>query len=190
VERAHTQEIASFLREAEYRLQSSLTTARDLLASDFAGPSFAWSVRSVEIFLKYFVLAPLYYAADGDGSNWMRAVKKASAKFRSSNWAGAMKEVERTCGTLDPLLMEDGEDAYKYWRKKPVVYRGSVIHGEQEGDRAAAQAVLVHAEQMIVQLKLRLLTSGTHPFSDVFKEQLRRVWAVPGNSMGEGSSAS
>jgi hypothetical protein len=41
-----------------------------------------------------------------------------------------------------------------------------------------------------VELKLRLLTSGTHPFSDVFKEQLRRVWAVPGNSMGEGSSAS
>ena len=53
-----------------------------------------------------------------------------------------MKEVEKTCGPLDPMLTEDGGDAYTYWRKKPVVYRGTIVHGEHEGDREAAQAVL------------------------------------------------
>lgn len=175
VKREAAVEIGPFLRAAQHRLQSSLTLARDLLASGFSGPSLTWSVRSVEIFLKYHVLAPMYYAESSDGRDWAKAVKKASSKFGSSSWAGAMKEVERKIGPLDPMLMEDGEDAYAYWRKQPVVYRGRIVHGELEGDREAAEAVLAYAEQMIVQLKLRLLVSESHPFSEVFKEQLRRV---------------
>jgi hypothetical protein len=64
------------------------------------------------------------------------------------------------------------------------LYRGTIVHGEHEGDREAAQAVLGYAEQLILQLKLRLLTSGKHPFSDVFTEQLRRVWDQPPDGTG------
>jgi hypothetical protein len=112
VQREDAQEIGGFLRAAQYRLHSSLTVARELLEAGFVGPSLVWSVRSVEIFLKYFVLTPIYYAQSGGGSDWTKAVKKASTKFGSSSWAGAMKEVEKACGPLDPMLMEDGEDAY------------------------------------------------------------------------------
>ena len=88
VEPKEMQEIAAFLRAAQPRLQSSLETSRALLTAEFAGPSFAWSVRSVEIFLKYFVLAPLYYESGSGGSGWTKAVKKASNKVWQQQLVG------------------------------------------------------------------------------------------------------
>jgi hypothetical protein len=98
-----------------------------------------------------------------------------------------MNKVEEACGPLDLMVMEDGRDAYKYWRKKPVRLRGDVVHGREDGTAEAAEYVLAYAEQMIKQLKYRLIVTRTHPVSDVFREAFSAARDVLGDPDASGS---
>src|SRR5262249_43285797 len=114
---------------ASKRVGESMDEARKLLDAGFAGPALVWAVRSVELFVKAFLVTPVYF--DGSESKgWGRAFKRASKDFGSSNWKKAMAVVQARYGPLDPMLTEDGADAYEVWETTVVRIRGAIVHGE------------------------------------------------------------
>jgi hypothetical protein len=162
-------EVGVILAAASQRVTESITVAKELLAAGFAGPALVWAVRSVEIFIKEFLVAPVYF--DGSGSEgWFKALKRANRDFGSSNWKKAMAIVQAEYGPLDPLLTEDGADAYQAWEKTLVRTRGAVVHGELvDVPRELAEQAIEYGEQLVQQLKLRMLSGSRHPLSGIFR---------------------
>jgi hypothetical protein len=126
----------------------------------------------VEIFMKEFLVAPIFF--DGSGlAAWFKALKKAGRKFGASTWKKAMVIVEREYGPIDPMLTEDGVDAYSAWETQFVRLRGAVVHGELVAVPAEhAELAIAYGEQMIQQLKMRMIVSEKHPLAGAFLQIL------------------
>jgi hypothetical protein len=169
------------LINASKRSEASLTWAKLLIQDGYAGPALVWAVRSVEIFLKEFVLAALFLGV-GETPDWKRAVRKASALFESLSWRKALAKMDQEFGPLDKMTTHDGRDALEVWEKGIVVARHNIVHGREEASAEQATLVIKYAEQLILQLKLRLIVARKHPFSDVFmtiyEAARRRITAV------------
>ena len=159
-------QIIQILKETSDLTQMSLDTSRRLLDLGFHGPSIVWSVRSVEVFFKSFLLLPHFVRKRGD---FNKAKKEANKFFGASNWPESVALVNEVFGPLDPMTTVEGRDAMKVWIKDVVWLRGEVVHGRSEGDGDSARWALGYAEQLVTQVKLRLITSGKHPLSDDFK---------------------
>jgi hypothetical protein len=163
-----------FLKVASRRSGDSIQVARELLEMGYPSPAFVWAVRAVEIFYKEFLLAPYYY--DGD---WARAVRKANKLFGSSNWDKAIAKVDEVFGPLDKMVTEVGNDALDVWIKQIVRIRGDIVHGRMNAESETAQLAVGYADQLITQLKLRVVVTRKHPFSEVFMgiiEQGRKLY--------------
>jgi hypothetical protein len=156
----------AFLLQAEGRTKRSMETAQRLLDGGFWAAAVVWAVRSVEVFMKEFLLAPSYLPEEG--GDWGKAVKKAGRLFGSSEWTKAFRRMDDLYGPIAPMLMEDGSDAHKYWRGPIIRFRGDIVHGAAEADRDTASNVISYGEQLILQLKLRMIVSGSHPLHREF----------------------
>lgn len=170
--------IQDLLNAAHGRAKRSLEEAEGLLGSGFPSPALVWAVRSVEIFIKEFVLAPAYLQHTDD--DWMKALQKAGKKFGNSNWSGAYKEIERLCGPLDSMTTDTGEDAWTHWEKNAVWLRGSVIHGDfrSGADNATAEEAtwaVQYAHQIFTQLTARILVTQKHPVYYALVATLREL---------------
>lgn len=150
--------------------------ARRLLENGLWAPAVVWTVRSVEIFFKEFLLAPSYLT-DVDG-NWSKAVTRASRLFGSSEWVKAFRRIDEVYGPIAPMLMEDGSDAYRYWHGPIVRFRGEIVHGASDADEKDARPVYAYAEQLMLQIKLRMITGGIHPLRDEFMSAYRVAFAA------------
>lgn len=159
---------------ASKRSEASLKWAKQLLTDGYSGPALVWAVRSVEIFLKEFVLAAMF-VADDPAAGWNRATRKASKLFESLSWKEAFKRIDEAFGPLDKMLSEGGRDAIAIWNKEVVVARHNIVHGRSEASAEEAIWAYQFAEQLITQLKLRLIVAGRHPFSDVFLKIYERA---------------
>lgn len=73
-------------------------------------------------------------------------------------------------GPLDKMTTADGKDTLEIWEREIVPARHNIVHGREEPTPEYAIQVVQWAEQMIMQLKLRLIVSKKHPFGDVFAE--------------------
>lgn len=163
-----------FLKVASRRAADSIQVARELLETGFPSPAFVWAVRAVEIFYKDFLLAPHFYEGD-----WETAVRKANKLFGSSKWDKAIAKIEEVFGPLDEMVTELGNDALDVWVKQIVRMRGDIVHGRRNADAETAQLAVGYADQLITQLKLRVVVTRKHPFSDIFMgiiEQGRRIY--------------
>lgn len=128
-----------------------------------------WAVRSVEVFLKEFVLTAVFLTQDRD-NDWDRAVRKASKLFERLKWQKAIAKMNAEFGPLDKMTTADGEDALEVWEREIVPARHNIVHGREEPTLEYAIQVVQWADQMIMQLKLRLIVGKKHPFSDVFAQ--------------------
>lgn len=160
------QEIVKLLVEkANERARLSLAAAKSLREQGFPSAAYVWAVRSVEIFTKEFLLAPLHLTEVGA---WSGALEKASKLFGSSNWDKAYARLEEFVGPIDKMLTDTDEDAWKYWRKSAVRVRGDIVHGKDEASDEDAELVIAYAEQLLLQLTLRMIVSKKHPIRDMF----------------------
>lgn len=154
---------AEFLKVASQKAGDSIQVARELFELGYPSPAFVWAVRGVEVFYKEFLLAPHYY--DGD---WGKAVRKANKLFGSSNWDKAIVKVDEVFGPLDKIVTAMGNDALDVWMKQIVRTRGDIVHGRVNADPETTQMAISYADQLVTQLKLRVVVTRKHPFSDVF----------------------
>ena len=158
----------SLLAASSKRSEASLALAKQLLAEGHSGPALVWAVRAVEIFLKEFVL-PASFVSTDPHAEWERAVRKARNHFDTLKWDKAFKKINEAFGPLDPMQTESGRDASEVWNKNIVVARHHIVHGREEASLAEAAEAIRFADQLTLQLKLRLIVAGEHPLSDVFK---------------------
>lgn len=140
-----------------------------LITEGFPGPAVVWAVRSVEIFLKEFVLTAVFLAEDNN-HDWDRAVRKASKLFEKLKWHKAIARMNEEFGPLDKMTTADGHDALEVWEREIVPARHNIVHGREEPTAEYAIQVVQWAEQMISQLTMRLIVAQKHPFSGVFME--------------------
>lgn len=157
------------LADASKRAEASLSCARGLLTAGFPSASLVWAVRSVEIFYKEFVLADLFMQGESQ-MTWDRAVRKASNLFESLKWDKAIRRIDKEFGPLDPMVTKDGKDLLLVWQREIVPDRHNIAHGRKEASPAHAAFALELGEQLILQVKLRLIVEGKHSFSETFKE--------------------
>jgi hypothetical protein len=159
--------------------------AKRALEVGLPGPAYAWAVRSMEILMKEFMLLPMFLEElSGD---LMRASKKARKLFGSSSWRRAMQVIQQKYGPLEPMLTEQNEDVWDLWESKVVRRRGEIVHGS-ECPMEEASLIAQWAEQMAVQLKLRLIVARKHPMHDVFMsimEEGRKAFEREGRERGE-----
>src|SRR5437870_11852357 len=96
---------------------ASLNTARGLLQAGFASPAFVWAVRSAEIFFREALLFPLWYEETGDVGKSFDATRQF---LESGKWERAIRRVREAydlTGVDHEARMEDGGDAWVYWRR-------------------------------------------------------------------------
>ena len=172
------------IQAAVRRSRESVGEARRLLEAGFPGPSYVWSVRSVEIFVKEVMLLPVFLEEiDGTPDEfdkvWAQAWKRIRDLFGNGRWDAALGKVEDAYRALDPLaLTEQGEDVWTVWKSRVVPRRGDTVHGrpteENDPSHNEAELVVEWAEQMMTQLTLRLVRS-THPLHDLFVGALEKA---------------
>ncbi len=165
------------LRAAIRRSRDSAAEARRLLEAGFPGPAYVWAVRSIEIFVKEVMLLPLFLieiegTPDEFDRVWDEAWQRIRDSFGSGRWDGALRKVDEAFGPLAPMRTDDGKDVWSEWKSRVVPRRGDTVHGRptENGDPSPAEAAhVVHwADQMMDQLTLRLVATGTHPLHDLF----------------------
>jgi hypothetical protein len=165
------------VRVAIRRSRDSAAEARRLLDAGFPSPAYVWAVRSIEIFVKEVMLLPLFLIEiDGNPDEfdrvWVEAWKRITNSFGSGRWDGALRKVEKAFGPLAPMRTDDDKDVWSEWRSKVVPRRANTVHGRptEIGDPSFAEAaqVVLWADQMMDQLTLRLIATGTHPLHDLF----------------------
>lgn len=162
-------QIDLILKETSDLTQMSLDTSKRLLDLGFFGPSVVWSVRGVEVFFKNFLLLPHFLKKSGDLE---KAQRSANRYFGSGKWKQSVALVNQVFGPLDPMTTLGGHDAMETWIKDVVWARGEVVHGRKECHRKVAEWALEYADQLVRQIKLRLITSEKHPLSENFKRFL------------------
>jgi hypothetical protein len=167
------------LMQASQRAAASLVTARGLLEAGYPSPAYVWAVRTIEIFVKEFMLLP-YFLTESNG-DWTRAWREVKSTFESAKWTRAVRLVNEVYGPLDPMLTEDGRDVWDEWKRYVVSKRGALVHGVDEASAEEAALVVQWADQMITQLKLRLIVARRHPFHDIFMAILERARAAMGD---------
>jgi hypothetical protein len=165
------------IRVAIRRSRDSAAEARRLLEAGFPGPAYVWAVRSIEIFVKQVMLLPLFLIEiEGNPDEfdrvWGEAWQRIRDSFGSGRWDGALRKVDEAFGPLAPMRTDDGKDVWSEWKSRVVPCRGDTVHGQptENGDPSPVEAaqVVLWADQMIEQLTLRLVVSGTHPLHDLF----------------------
>lgn len=104
------------LTSASQRAEASLAWTRQLLEDGFPSPALVWAVRSVEIFLKEFVLAAVF-AQEDSALSWDQAVRKSSKLFEKIKWRNAFRKMTEAFGPLDPMTTADGRDVLDVWGK-------------------------------------------------------------------------
>jgi hypothetical protein len=164
------------LRVAIKRSRDSAAEARRLLEAGFPSPAYVWAVRSVEIFVKEVMLLP-HFLIEIEGTPdefdrvWGEARQQIKDSFGSGRWDGALRKVDEAFGPLAPMRTDDGKDVWSVWKSKVVRRRGDTVHGRptENGDPSPTEAaqVVLRADQMMDQLTLRLIASGTHPLHDL-----------------------
>lgn len=164
------------IRSAISRSRSSHDEAQRLLNSGFYSPSFVWSVRSVEIFVKEVCLLPIYFEETGDFNTSWRRVRLT---FGSSKWQSAMKVVEETYGPFEEMITEDGENVWEVWKTVFVRKRGEVAHGRTEAGEDLARLAVQWADQFRSQFTMRLIAAGQHPLASLFVQLLGSTLARP-----------
>lgn len=155
--------VEEFLKVASRKVDDSIQVARELVEMGYPSPAFVWAVRAVEVFYKEFLLAPHFYEGD-----WALAVRKANKLFGSSNWSKAVAKVDEVFGPLDKVVTDVGSDALDVWIKQIVRIRGDIVHGRADTGLETADLAVRYADQLITQLKLRVVATQKHPFSSVF----------------------
>lgn len=158
------------LRVGSKRVEVSIEVAKALLDAGFSSPAFVWSVRSAEIFLKDFVLAPHFLARDG--GEWIDAVRKADDVLRHKRWPETLKLIDQMFGPLEAMLTEDDEEARDVWLREFIPTRNSIIHGRIDVSHETAKLCIEWVEQLVFQMKLRLLIEKKHPFYGVLSSAL------------------
>ena len=165
------------VRVAIKRSRDSAAEARRLLEAGFPGPAYVWAVRSVEIFVKEVMLLPLFLIEiegkpDEFDRVWGEAWQRIRDSFGSGRWDGALRKVDEAFGPLAPMRTDDGKDVWSEWKSRVVPRRGDTVHGRptENGDPSPDEAaqVVQWADQMMDQLTLRLVVTGTHPLHDLF----------------------
>jgi hypothetical protein len=150
------------LRSALTRSRAALLGAHGLWRSGFDGPALVWAVRSAEVLMRDYVLAPYFMM---EGETWARSLKKGSRVLGSSNWAEAFAKAEEWWGPFDEAMTEDGRQAWTVWSEAVVGLRGDIVHGRAVPDvthKEAADAI-VFVHRMIEWYMLRFLASPKHP---------------------------
>lgn len=175
--------LRSHLKAAVAYAASSRAEARALLEAGFPGPSLVWSVRSAEMLMRYFVLAPHYME---QGLPWESAMKEGSRKLGANNWADAFKAAEEWYGPFDEPLTEEGDNAFRVWIEHVVRVRHALVHGDpiESIERAAAEIALGFADRMATWYAQRFLVSSRHPISREFREALEAATAARASADG------
>lgn len=159
------------LKAAFSRAERARTEAQALLAAGFYGPALVWAVRSAEVFMRDFVLAPHFME---EGLSWSRAMRKGSKTLGDSDWRRAFEKAEEWYGPFDEPLTEEGSNAWGYWRGVIVRRRGDVVHGRPVPEVTVEEAseTCAFAERMAAWFAQRFLVSKSHPIGQHFREQL------------------
>lgn len=160
------------LAKASQRAEASLSLAKLLMVQGFPGPALVWAVRSVEIFFKDFILTGVFLIEDPE-TDWDRATRKARNLFEELQWKKAIRKIQDEFGPLDPMVTQDGHDVLEVWEKEIVPARHNIVHGREDSQPEFAEEVLLWAELITKQLKMRLIAAGKHPFSHEFKTLLK-----------------
>lgn len=75
------------------------------------------------------------------------------------------------------MLTEDNKNVWSVWREVILPTRGDIVHGQREASADEAERVLAWAEQLRLQLTLRLVVAPKHPLhqllSSTFAEAAR-----------------
>lgn len=141
-------QLSTKLGLASKRADGSLEQAKDLLDNGQPGPALVWAVRSVEIFLKEFVLVASFV---GDrATDWDKAVRKASNLFERLSWRKALTEIDNRFGPLDEMVTEDGRNALHVWEKEIVPARHNIVHGREDASMDHAAWVIGYAARIIM----------------------------------------
>jgi hypothetical protein len=163
--------VDKLLQAASAKAGASLAMSQALVTGGYAGPAYVWAVRSVEVFIKDFVLLPLYL--EENGGDFQRAAKRVRDVFQSGKWDRALREIDTAFGPLEPMLTEDNRDVWSVWKSIVVGYRGDIVHGRAEPTLSDTETVVKWSEMMQTQLKLRLIVAGKHPLHDLFAASIR-----------------
>ena len=167
-------ELDLILQTAIRRSRDSLSSARSLLESGFSSAAHIWAVRSVEIFIKEFVLLPLFLEElDGD---WKGAWKSVRSTFKSGEWGRALRIIDQAYGPLDSMRTDDGKEVWSEWKSKIVADRGNIVHGLIDAPASKAEIVIVWADLIINQVTMRLIVTKKHPLSGLFATALSQAF--------------
>jgi hypothetical protein len=175
------------MRAAWARAGATRAEARRLNELGHHAVAYVWAVRSAEILLRDFVLAPHFIEL---GDDWDKAMRRGSSELGSSNWKGAFSKAEEWYGPFDTPMTEGDENAWAVWTSRVVRRRGDLVHGSpvHEPDREEARDAIAFSERMATWYAQRLTTSERHPAGKAFREVLERsfgdAWSKPGDQAG------
>lgn len=168
--------VEDHLRAAFSRAERARAEARTLLAAGFPAPALVWAVRSAEMLMRDFVLAPHFIE---EGHSWQSAMRAGSRVLGDSNWARAFAKAEEWYGPFDEPMMEDGSNAWRYWQGLIVRRRGDVVHGRPvtEVTHEEAEEVCAFADRMASWFAQRFVVSDAHPIGRRIRRLLESVAA-------------
>ncbi|WP_152690540.1 hypothetical protein [Jiangella alkaliphila] len=166
--------VQEHLLAAYSRAKRGRDEAQLLLEAGFPSPSLVWSVRSAEVLLRDFVLAPYFIDR---GTDWATAMKKASRVLGNSDWKNAFTKAEEWYGPFDEPLTENGSNAWAYWQSVTVRRRGDIVHGKPFPDATTEEAAqaLAFAERMATWYAQRFVTSPRHPLGQQVRQLIDQV---------------
>lgn len=174
------------------RAKRSLDEAEAILDAGQPSAALVWAVRSVEIFMSEFVLAPRYMQ---EGQTWERSMRLAHKLLGPGNWNKAFDSAETWYGpfdgTYDTPLTTDGQHAWEVWRRDIVGRRGDLVHGALVPDASSEEAsTVIQYAQMIMQwYPLRFAVSQKHVLGTVLREAVAQASASMAAGAAELSSA-
>jgi hypothetical protein len=119
------------------------------------------------------MLLPLFLDLhDGD---WTLAWSEVRRTFKSGRWGLAVRIIDQTFGPLVPMMTENNQNVWTVWNRIVVPLRGNVVHGVAEATSEEAATILAWADQMMLQLSLRLITAAKHPLHSFFVAALEEA---------------
>jgi hypothetical protein len=137
------------------------------------------------MYVKEVMLLPLFL--EESGGDWLQSWKSVQSTFESGKWTRSLKRVQEAYGPLDAMQTDDHKDVWEVWKSSVWPVRGALVHGNAVPDPTddEARKVVMWAEQMMIQLTLRLVRAGKHPVHDLLKAALEESRAL----MSEGEAS-
>ena len=80
------------------------------------------------------------------------------------------------------MLTDDDRNVWDVWKTTVVARRGQIVHGESDASVEEAALIVQWAEQMALQLKMRLIVARKHPLHGIFLdafETARKMMDAP-----------